>query len=84
MRSQPQLRNDTYYDVMHKQDKFNSFPALAFELLSSMARALDLYVANMSLLISSDVVSNTDISYFMPSHVSKLPITLSLKLYFPH
>ena len=31
-----------YNDAIHKLDKLNSFPAIAFELFSSMARALGL------------------------------------------
>ena len=42
MRSKPQLRNDKYIDTINQLDKLNSFPAIAFELFSSMARALGL------------------------------------------
>ena len=31
-----------YNDAIHQLDKLNSFPAIAFELYSSMARALGL------------------------------------------
>ena len=37
VRSQPQLRNDKYI-----MDKLNSFPVIAFELVTSMARPLGL------------------------------------------
>ena len=37
-----QLRNDKHNDAIHQLDKLDSFPAVAFELFSSMARALDL------------------------------------------
>ena len=45
MRSQPQWRNDkytVYNHAIHQLDKLNSFTAIAFELVSSMARALGL------------------------------------------
>ena len=36
------VRLELYSDAIHQLDKLNSFPAIAFELVSSMARDLGL------------------------------------------
>ena len=51
MRSQSQMINEKC-DATHHLDKLNSFPALALELFSSMARTLDFLIEGLRVRVS--------------------------------